>query len=186
LRDKKRTIAAGMVLAAFLLSGNTCFAKEPAHFITDEDLSVMTKEVGDLYGISPYLLEAICERESSQDANAENSGCLGLTQISLRWHSDRMEKLGVTDLYDPYSNLLVCADYLSELYDIAETKGYGDDTYYVLMRYNMSTSKADKLYKAGEITKYARDVYENACRKEEDAKALGIFAQSEEEKGRGY
>ncbi len=73
------------------------------------------EEVGEEYAICPELLMALIERESSGHADAQNGSCKGLCQISERWHSDRMERLGVTDIYDPESNIRLCADYLCEL-----------------------------------------------------------------------
>lgn len=92
-----------------------------------------TEDIGEQYNICPELIQAIIERESSYDPYAKNGNCLGLMQVSSRWHSDRMEKLGVSDLYDPYSNILVGTDYLAELFDEAIESGRGDDLYYVLM-----------------------------------------------------
>jgi len=118
---------------------------------------------GEIYNISPEFLYALIEKESSFDKTAENGDCLGLCQVSLTWHKDRMERLGVTDLFDPESNIMVCADYLAELFSIAEEKGYGDDPYYVLMRYNMKTETAEELYAAGEYSDYAIDICTNAA-----------------------
>lgn len=47
----------------------------------------------------------------------------GYMQVQPRWHSERMEKLGVTDLSDPYENFLVGLDFLAELlerHDLAD------------------------------------------------------------------
>lgn len=41
----------------------------------------------------------------------------GYMQIQPRWHKDRMERLGVTDLMDPLSNFRVGCDFLAELLD---------------------------------------------------------------------
>lgn len=72
-------------------------------------------EVGEEYGICPELLMAIIEKESSGHADAENGSCKGLCQVSERWHRDRMERLGVDDIFDPEGNIRLCADYLVEL-----------------------------------------------------------------------
>lgn len=45
----------------------------------------------------------------------ESTGVKGLMQISPRWHTQRAENLGVTDLFDPYGNILVGCDILNEL-----------------------------------------------------------------------
>lgn len=72
-------------------------------------------EIGEEYGICPELLMALIERESSGHADAQNGSCKGLCQVSEKWHKDRMEKLGITDIYDPEGNIRLCADYLTEM-----------------------------------------------------------------------
>lgn len=122
--------------------------------ISEEDLLSITKSVGEIYNINPYLLFALTETESSRFIYCinYNGTCFGLTQISTYWHSDRMERLGITDIYDPYSNLLCCADYISELYSIYNT------TESVLMHYNMITSVADEMVANGQVSNYARTI----------------------------
>lgn len=82
------------------------------------------------YGICPELVEAVIERESSWQPDAVNGTCIGLMQINPEYHMDRMERLGVEDLRDPYDNILVGTDFLAELF-----RAYGD-IYAVLMYYN--------------------------------------------------
>lgn len=125
--------------------------------ISEELLIECTEEIGQQYGICPELLQAIAERESSLHIYAVNGTCKGLMQISEKWHRDRMKRLGVTDIYDVYGNILLAADYIAEL---AEEN---DDLYYVLMRYNMEKSTADKLYEAGEYTDYAVSIVERSA-----------------------
>lgn len=110
------------------------------------------------YGISATMLYAIIEHESMFDPGAVNGRCLGLCQVSDRWHQERMTKAGVTDLFDPAGNIRVASDYLQELFQESERKGYGDDAYYVLMRYNMETETAESLYAQGKISFYASDI----------------------------
>lgn len=88
------------------------------------------------FNVCAELLEAICFRESSFIATATNGDCQGLMQVSVKWHEDRMAKLGVTDIYDKQGNIRVAADYLSELFSI-----YDGDLYKVLMTYNGDTSE---------------------------------------------
>ena len=127
--------------------------------ISEAELIAITEEVGAMYDICPELLQALVERESTFYINATNGSCKGLAQISTRWHTERMERLGVTDIYEPYGNILVAADYLRELFDERED----DDVYYVLMRYNMAIDTANSLYAAGEITDYARSIVRRAA-----------------------
>ncbi len=106
------------------------------------------------YGICPELVQAIIERESSWDPKAENQGCIGLMQIEPLFHRGRMERLGVTDLRDPYDNILVGVDYLAELF-----RRY-KELYPVLMFYNAGYSEKEGLlaYEKGHVSDYAREV----------------------------
>lgn len=147
-----KQIVAGVSLATclFAISGGQVHAEEQQpQYISTAELQTMTEEIGYKYNIDPCLLQAMCEKESSKNIYAENGTCKGLMQISEKWHTGRMEELGITDIYDPYSNILLAADYLSEL---SKTN---DDVYYMLMRYNMKTSTANELYDNGQVTDYA-------------------------------
>lgn len=103
----------------------------------------------------PELVQAIIETESSWNPEARNGDCIGLMQISERWHQDRMERLGIEELMDPYDNILVGIDYLDEL-----IHRYGDQAM-VLMVYN-GDSRAWKFWGTGEISEYARKILERA------------------------
>lgn len=123
-----------------------------------EEYQGYCRTIGTEYGICPELLMAMIERESSGNADAFNSaGDSGLLQVNQTWHYERMKELGVTDLYDPYSNILVAADYLKELFEQDE------DLYIVLMKYNMNHSTAEMLHKQGNYSDYAIEVAERAC-----------------------
>lgn len=114
------------------------------------------EEIGAKYCISPELLQAIIEHESTYNPNATNGNCKGLMQIYEKYHTDRMNRLGVTDIYDPYSNILVGADIINELH-----MKYGDDVYLVLMEYN-GVSNAYSKWERGEINEYAKRVVNRA------------------------
>ena len=76
----------------------------------------MTEEIGSRYRIEPQLLQAIIFYESSNRQDVSNGTCVGLMQVSTKWHTERAESLNV-DLYDSYGNVLTGTDYLVELYD---------------------------------------------------------------------
>jgi len=82
-----------------------------------DEVEIAAYKWGEYYGICPEVLEAIAYFESRYDASVDSkSGTyLGLMQISKKWHSARMEKLGVTDMHDADQNMMVAADYLAEL-----------------------------------------------------------------------
>ncbi len=142
------TVAAGVPAAEEETACSTWIAEEYQGYC---------RKIGAEYGICPELLMAMIERESSGNADAFNSaGDFGLLQVNQSWHYERMEKLGVTDLYDPYSNILVAADYLKELFEEHE------DLYIVLMKYNMNHKMAETLYSQGNYSEYAIEVAERA------------------------
>ena len=110
--------------------------------------------IGSNYSISPELLQAIAYTESRYNANAENGECKGICQINLGIHKDRIEKLGIKDAWDEYSQILLCADYISELRDSGK---YGEEIMWVLDRYN-GNSKADYNCENGIMSDYATKV----------------------------
>ena len=114
------------------------------------------------YNICPELIEAIIERESSWIPDAENGDCIGLMQVSERWHRDRMERLGAEDLKDPYDNILVGVDYLAELFDKYEDVGM------VLMVYN-GDSTAEHYWETGQgLSRYATGILERSAELERE------------------
>lgn len=112
-------------------------------------------QIGEEYAICPELLMAMIERESRGDASANNGGCKGLCQISEKWHEDRMERLGVTDIFDPEDNIRLCADYLCELGAEYEDIGL------VLMKYH-GESDAEEKAEQGILSEYAEWILERS------------------------
>lgn len=106
--------------------------------------------IGEEYGVCPELLMAIVEKESSGKKFASNGDCKGLMQISTKWHKERMERLGVTDIHDEYSNILVGTDYLMEL-----AEEYGDIGI-VLMAYNGDKRVEKAMNGECELSNYAK------------------------------
>lgn len=106
------------------------------------------EEVGEEYNICPELLMALIEKESSGKADAQNGSCKGLCQVSEKWHSGRMEKLGIDDIYDPEGNIRLAADYLTEMG--AEYLDIG----LVLMKFH-GESDAEIKAERGELSDYA-------------------------------
>lgn len=73
---------------------------------------------GEIYpDVNPMYVEAIIWHESRFQADVVNprSGTTGLMQVSPKWHTARANALGVSDLTDPYGNILVGCDILHEL-----------------------------------------------------------------------
>lgn len=103
-------------------------------------------------GIQPQIVMAMIERESDYDITNMGDGgeSYGLMQIQPKWHSERMDKLGCTDLLDPYQNVTVGIDYLCEL-----LSRYDGDMAKALVAYNQGHYK-------GTVTAYAKGVLEKA------------------------
>ena len=82
-----------------------------------EKMQVYTYCVCKQYGVRYDLVVALIEKESGYkfDEVGDDGHSIGYMQIYEEWHKDRMESLNVTDLRNPYQNVLVGIDYLSEL-----------------------------------------------------------------------
>lgn len=67
--------------------------------------------------LDPQLVRAIIYRESRYNAESVNAktNAIGLMQLSPKWQTGRAESLGVTDLTDPYGNILTGCDFLNDL-----------------------------------------------------------------------
>lgn len=86
------------------------------HIALEYELQELVWEACEETGCSYELALAVIFRESSyRNVNGDNGNSIGYMQIQPRWHSERMEKLGVDDLSDPLSNFRVGCDLLVEL-----------------------------------------------------------------------
>ena len=81
------------------------------------DLTQYTLNLCSQYGVDSSVIFSVMYHESHFNAGATSgSGAQGLMQIIPRYSASRMTKLGVTNLYDPASNILVGIDLLAEYY----------------------------------------------------------------------
>lgn len=104
------------------------------------------------------LVMAIAEHESEfkPDLQGDNGQSLGMMQINTRWHTGRMEALGVTDLTDPVQCAAVAIDYLQEF---ESRYGFEAESEALLMAYNMGPSGARKALNEGRTsTDYSREI----------------------------
>lgn len=124
----------------------------------DDELQDYIIETSEERGVDPAIIIAMIERESQFDIDVigDRGKAFGLMQIHPRWHSDRMEKLGVTDLLDPYQNVTVGIDIMAELLD------RGESVEWALMAYNGGYAHANRHIEAGTLSGYATDVLEFA------------------------
>ena len=122
-----------------------------------EDLQDHIFLVCESYGLDPALIIAVIQRESTYRAKlmGDNGKSYGLMQIQKKWHLERMERLGVTNLLDPYQNVKVGIDYLAELSEM------GRGIEWTLMAYNGGPSYANKNAARGIVSNYAKDILTN-------------------------
>lgn len=106
--------------------------------------------------VDPALVLAIIAVETGGTWDSEligdNGHSVGLMQIYADYHGDRMKRLGVFDLTDPYQNTAVGIDVLKELMQT------GNPLSWVLMAYNGGAKYADGMESLGEVSRYAKSV----------------------------
>lgn len=141
-------------------------------------MQVYTYIVCQNYGVDYEMVFALIERESwcKWDAVGDDGDSIGYMQIQERWHKERMERLGVTDLTNPFGNVRVGVDYLAELY---EKTGNWMDT---LAAYNYGMTGAQKyLWSEGvHEYKYNKEIMERAQQlKDETAAARERLKEGE-------
>lgn len=136
-----------LIFSAFIVA--TVQAQEIVE--VPEDVKEISEELGEKYNICPELIQAICWQESRFQSDVESGGCVGIMQVAPKWHKDRMDRLGVTDLTDVRQNMTVAVDYLSELLKD------GEDIEEPLMRYH-GESRIDEKLLAGEMSVYAESI----------------------------
>lgn len=90
-------------------------------------------------GVDYALALAIMKVESGYKWDAYCSeGSQGYMQVNVKWHEDRMDKLNVDNVENPYFNIMVAVDYLAEL------QGRFDTEAEVLTAYNYGVTGAYK------------------------------------------
>lgn len=90
-------------------------------------------------GVDYALALAIIEVESGYKWDADSTeGSKGYMQVNVKWHEDRMDRLNVDNVQNPYFNIMVGVDYLAEL------QGRFDTEAEVLTAYNYGVTGAYK------------------------------------------
>lgn len=156
IRSAKKLIC--IIFSAFLMfcAPFTAEAADGETFISEKSRHYC-EIYGSKYGICPELLMAIVEAESSGNPKAENGDCKGIMQISESCHKDRMERLGVTDIFDMSGNILVATDYLMELFEKYEDVGA------VLMFYNGDSNARKYIKGKANLSSYAENILERSA-----------------------
>lgn len=82
----------------------------------DGDTQALLRAACEETGIPYELALAVIRQETEfRNITGDDGRSVGYMQVQRRWHEDRMARLGVTDLTDPYGNFRVGCDYLAEL-----------------------------------------------------------------------
>lgn len=109
-------------------------------------------------GVDPKIILGVIYVESGYNADSigDEGHSFGLMQVQRRWHEERIARLNVMDLLNPYDNVRVGIDYLSELYE-----KYGDIEM-ALVAYNAGPTGAwEHWFSKGIYTsEYSRKVME--------------------------
>lgn len=111
----------------------------------DDNVIEITNQIGPEYNIDPEFLQAIIYCISGNDKNYLEDKKIGYMGLRLPEQSERMVRLHVNDLLDPYSNILVGTDYLAELMDM-----YEDDALALMVFCGESEERIYHLYNAGD------------------------------------
>lgn len=122
--------------------------------IPDEYISYF-EEYGKKSNICPELLEAIAYYESRFIKDVSNENCVGIMQIDIKIHSDRIRSFGyqIEDMYDPEKNIEIACDILSDFYEI-----YGDNNYLVILSYGGRKNEILNYKKTGKLSEYASNI----------------------------
>ena len=124
----------------------------------------MFQEIALQYGLNWHLLAEVAYQESRMNPLAigkENE--LGLMQILPKTWYEWSPKVGVSDPFDRYSNVLVGAAYLAYVRDYAQSKGYHNE-YWMLVGYNWGPNNLKQLFDQkinaipGQQHQYATDI----------------------------
>lgn len=120
----------------------------------NEDLQDRIFQECETRDVDPAIIVAMIQKESYFNPNCISDGGAshGLMQIQPRWHQPRADKLGCSDLMNPYHNVTVGIDLFSSL---LKQKGSLE---WALMAYNGGPSYANRKTNNGEVSSYARSV----------------------------
>ena len=134
----------------------------------DEDLQLHIIAQAEQYGIDPAIVFAVIWKESRYyyTASGDNDESLGIMQIKQKFHQWRMDCLGVTDLLDPYQNVMVGCHILGE-----KLSEYGDIEM-ALMVYNAGATGAKNNW-------FSKGIYSNKY-------SQAVLAKAEELRSETY
>ena len=107
---------------------------EPVDSMMAPDLQAWVYAYSTQQGVDPYIVMAICERESCCISNiyGDNGRAYGIMQIQVKWVQDKLSAHGYTneDMLKAQPNIIIGIDILKDYLNT------GNGTEYALMAYN--------------------------------------------------
>ena len=148
---KRMTIA--VIIAVLLFVGFAMIAKAGSDH--QGDWQEYIEQLCEDKDISPELVEALIERESTWNPEAVNGNCIGLMQVDKNIYKDL---IGSRNLTDPYDNIHIGVEILEEL-----LHKYGEAAP-ALMFYNAgySDNYGVGAYEDGTFSNYADEILKRA------------------------
>lgn len=117
------------------------------------------------YGIEADIVFAIIEESSGYRPDAESGAAYGYMQVIPQMHTERIDRLGIRGILNPYGNIAVGVDYLAEL-----LRKY-DGCYRMALtayRWGVSGAEQDYFSKGQSTSGYAESVLNRADRIREE------------------
>ena len=144
----------GLILGA-LFFAKLVFAAPREEVVIPDDVVFWCEKYGNDYGISPEILEAVCWVESrcTTSAQSPDKSCKGLMQIKPSCHRERMDRLGVRNIFGTWENIKVGADYLAELSE-------DEDIAVALTIYNGQSESWIEAARKGQYSGYVKRIFQ--------------------------
>jgi len=107
----------------------------------------------DRYEVEPELALAVIGQESNYDSDAigDDGKSFGLMQVQPAQHPEKMEKLAIDDIMNPYQNVEIGIAILAEHLKTGSTR-------WALMAYNGGIKYANEMTYMGRTSDYAESV----------------------------
>lgn len=161
---RKATGGVVLFMSLFLAQSITAQANSMSYIPTIDETGIPeeiyqdAEIIGHEFNICPELLMALAERESRCLPEVENGPCKGLMQVNAKLHTQRFEEAGwsESEWTDPYKNMYVAADYLSDLFEDYEDVGI------VLGVYHGESNAIPKAQK-GQLSSYVTGILERSA-----------------------
>lgn len=122
------------------------FSVEGGDHSAEMTYEAMFREIAPRYGLDWRLLAGLAYQESRLNPWAiGRDNDMGLMQILPSTWNEWAPQVGVTDPFDPYSNVSVAAAYLAYLREYCQARGY-PETQWMLIGYNWGPDNLRQLF----------------------------------------